>query len=262
MKNLEQATVLPKSIKFVPLLPYWAVLQADFQQTFRSWLYRAWVLLSVAVAVGYFLYRYGAYREAGLIQPAAEWMSDALRWSVLGSITLLIILTAGSISAERGTLADSVLSRGISRYQYFMGKWHARLLCLLGTYFLSSGIFLGLSYFLLKETSWTLTGCVFALLVVGSFLMVVITAGVTASALFNNTLLGVAVVWVFLYGLGYLLSFLPDSFPAPDRALRCLPCVLNGMYDMRGVMNLILCSIGVSVFIASIGMLYFGKKDV
>jgi hypothetical protein len=36
---------------------------------------------------------------------------------VLGSITLIVVLTAGAISADRGTMADSVLSRGISRYQ-------------------------------------------------------------------------------------------------------------------------------------------------
>ena len=33
-------------------LPYWAVYQADVQQTLRSWVYRVWVVVSVmAVAV-------------------------------------------------------------------------------------------------------------------------------------------------------------------------------------------------------------------
>ena len=53
---------------------------------------------------------------------------------MLGSVTLIVVLTAGAISADRGTVADSVLSRGISRYQYFLGKWHARLAAVLGTY--------------------------------------------------------------------------------------------------------------------------------
>ena len=32
-------------------------------------------------------------------------------------------------------MADSVVSRGISRYQYFLGKWHSRLVVVLGTFF-------------------------------------------------------------------------------------------------------------------------------
>src|SRR5438876_6023112 len=112
-------------VKINRLLPYWAVFQADVRQTMHSWVYRTWVLVSVLAAVGYLLYRVGVYREAGIVQQASTLISDLLRWCIYGSLTLIIVLTAGSISAERGTMADSVLSRGISRYQYFLGKWHA-----------------------------------------------------------------------------------------------------------------------------------------
>src|SRR5207248_9980672 len=78
--------------------------------------------------------RVGVYGDAGMIQLASTLISDMLRWSVLGSVTLIVVLTAGSISSERGTMADSVLSRGISRYQYFLAKWHARLAVVLGTF--------------------------------------------------------------------------------------------------------------------------------
>src|SRR5262249_22813327 len=113
-----------RPVKIKRWLPYWPVFQADVQQTLRNWVYRTWVLVSLLTAVGYLLYRYGAVREARIIQPASGLVSDLLRWTVLGSVTLIIMLTAGSISSERGTMADSVLSRGISRYQYFLGKWH------------------------------------------------------------------------------------------------------------------------------------------
>src|SRR5947207_15504297 len=96
-------------VKINRLLPYWAVFQADLRQTMRSWVYRTWVLVSVLAAVGYLLYRVGVYREAGMIQLASTLISDMLRWSVLGSVTLIVVLTAGSISSERGTMADSVL---------------------------------------------------------------------------------------------------------------------------------------------------------
>src|SRR5262245_27874866 len=126
-------------VKVNRFLPYWAVLQADVGQTLRSWVYRAWVLMSLLAAVGYLFYRLGIYHESGMVQLAPTLVIDMLRWTMLGSVTLIIVLTAGSISAERGTMADSVLSRGISRYQYFLGKWHARLMTVLGT-FLAMGL--------------------------------------------------------------------------------------------------------------------------
>src|SRR3954469_21849531 len=117
----------PKPVAINRWLPYWAVLQADLQQTLASWVYRFWVLLSVLAAVGYILYRLGLSHEAGIIQPASQMIADLLRWTMLGSVSLVVVLTAGTISSERGTMADSVLSRGISRHQYFLGKWHSRL---------------------------------------------------------------------------------------------------------------------------------------
>ncbi len=52
----------PQALKTVTIkrwLPYWAVFQADARQTVHSWVYRAWVLVSVLSAVGYLLYRVG-----------------------------------------------------------------------------------------------------------------------------------------------------------------------------------------------------------
>src|SRR5262245_18164581 len=115
-------------------LPYWAVFQADMHQTVRSWVYRIWMLVSVLAAVGYLLYRFGLAHEAGIVQPASVLMGDLLGWTLLGSVTLIVVLTASSISSERGTMADSVLSRGISRHQYFLGKWHSRLATVLATF--------------------------------------------------------------------------------------------------------------------------------
>src|SRR5207248_7533850 len=108
------------TVRFNKFLPYVAVFQTDLRQTLRSWVYRLWVLAMFLAAFGYLLYRLGVHREAGIIQPATLVMSDLIRWIVMGSAAVIAALTVGSISSERGTLADSVLSRGISRYQYFI----------------------------------------------------------------------------------------------------------------------------------------------
>jgi ABC-2 type transport system permease protein len=253
-----------RAIKTVPIkrwLPYWAVFQSDARQTLHSWVYRAWVLVSVLAAVGYLLYRVGVYREAGIVQQASTLISDLLRWCIFGSLTLIIILTAGSISAERGTMADSVLSRGISRYQYFLGKWHARLVTVLGTFLLMGLLALAGSYFLLHE-DLSLSGSLVALLTVAALLGVVVSGGVTASAIFSSTLLGIAVLWILVYGAGFALSLLPIPFPSPYQALNSLPYVLRGEYNLYALGRLIGWSAGTSCVLALFGLAYFSRRDV
>jgi ABC-type transport system involved in multi-copper enzyme maturation permease subunit len=248
-------------VKINRWLPYWAVFQADLRQTLRSWVYRTWVSLSVLAAVGYLLYRVGVYREAGIIQYASALISDLLRWSVLGSVTLVIILTAGSISSERGTLADSVLSRGISRYQYFLGKWHARLAAVLATFLVMGVAALAGSYFFLHE-DLSPGGSLLAVATVLALLAAVVTCGVTVSAVVNNTLLAVTVLWVFLYGIGFALSLLPASLPTPDRVLNTLPYMLQGHYDLPSLGRLLGWALGASLGVALTGLVYFAWRDV
>jgi hypothetical protein len=254
-------TTTAKATRINRLLPYWAVVQADIRQTMRGWVYRFWVLSTVLGTVGYLLYRYGVDREAGIVQPASVFISDLLRWSVVGSVAMIIALTGGSISGERGIMADSVLSRGISRYQYFLGKWHARLVIVAGT-FLSMGLaaFAG-SFFLLHE-DMHLLGCVVALATVVVLLGVVTTCGVTVSAIANSTVLGIAVLWMVLYGIGFAVSLLPAYFPTPDYVLSNLPNILRGHYDFQVLGKLMMWSALGSVAVALIGLAYFARRDV
>jgi ABC-type transport system involved in multi-copper enzyme maturation permease subunit len=249
-----------KTVRINRWLPYWAVFQADVRLTLRSWVYRTWVGVSVLAAVGYFLYHVGIYQKAGIIQPASTLVSDLLRWTVLGSVTLIVVLTAGAISSERGTMADSVLSRGISRYQYFLGKWHARLVAVLSTYLVMGILALVGGYFLLHE-DLSLRGSLAALVTVAAVLAVVITCGVTVSAISNSTVLGIAVLWIGLYGAGFILSVLSLRY-SPDRMLATLPDVLRGYFNMQLFSRLIGWSLLASCGIALVGLVYFGRRDV
>src|SRR5207249_6278350 len=153
----------PAPRRYIRWLPYWAVLQTDVRQTLRGWVWRTWVFATLAAAVGYLLYRLGVYREAGIVQRASLVVGDLLRWTLVGSTLLVVVLTVGGIASERGTLADSVLSRGISRYQYFLAKLHARLACVLLTFTLFTAGVLIASHFLVHE-DLSLDGSLVALL--------------------------------------------------------------------------------------------------
>lgn len=251
----------PKPVSFNRWLPYWAVLQADAQQTIRSWVYRVWVVLSLGAAAGYLLYRFGLSHEAGIVQPASRLMADLLRWTLLGSVTLIVVLTAGSISGERGTMADSVLSRGISRHQYYLGKYHSRLVTVIATFLIMATLVLVASFFLLHE-DLSLSGSAMALVTVAALLTAVISCGVTVSAICNSTVLGIAILWVGLYGGGFALSLLPARYPSPDRALKSLPFILRGYYDAGALGELMLWSLGFSVVVSIVGLVHFSRRDI
>lgn len=258
-----EALTTNKSVPINRWLPYWAVMQADMHQTVRSWVYRFWVSATVLASVGCLLYRYGVDREAGIVQHTSNVVSELLRWTVVGSVTLIVALTVGSISSERGTMADSVLSRGISRYQYFLGKLHARLLCILATYFLMGFLVLASGQFMLHEDLDYL-GCFFALLTIGALMVAVISLGVTVSAMVNSTAVGVATLWIIIYGSGFALSLLPASITirTPEWVLHNLPNILQGKYNPTILFEMMGWSVGFSIVAALFGMLYFSRRDV
>jgi ABC-2 type transport system permease protein len=226
-------TTVKKPVTINRWLPYWAVLQQDVHQTVRSWVYRFWVIVSALALIGYLVYRVGVYKEAGIQQSASQMISDLLRW---------------------------IVYRGISRYQYFLGKWHSRLFTVLGTYLALGTVALVCCMLLLHE-DLTVAGSVLALVTVAALLAVVITCGVTVSGMVNSTVLGVAILWVVLYGGGTALTMLPPQFPSPDRAVQNLPHILQGNYQLTALVHLIGWSAFASVLIALFGLYQFSKRD-
>lgn len=255
------APAAPVQSRYIRWLPYWAVLQTDLRQTVRGWVWRTWVLATLSAAVGYLLYRLGVYREAGIVQRASLLVGDLLRWTLLGSGLLVVVLTVGGVSAERGTLSDSVLSRGISRYQYFLAKLHSRLFTVIVTFLVLTGGLLAASHFMVHEdVTWD--GSLVALAVLGVILMVVATVGVTVGALTTNPVFGVSLLWVVLCAGGFLLSFLPKTYPTPDRVLAKLPQILQGMYDVHALGRMSGYALGGAAVVAFFGMISFSRSDV
>jgi hypothetical protein len=258
---MDSPTTPAKTIAVNRWLPYWAVFQADLSQTLNSWVYRVWLLVSVLATIGYLLYRVGAYQEARIVQPASILIADLLRWSVVGSVTLIIVLTGGSISGERGTMADSVLSRGISRRQYYLGKLHARIAAVVGT-FLGMGLLaLAASFFLLHE-DMSLLGSTAALAAIAALLTFVASCGVSVSAITNSSVVGIAVVWLLVHGTGFGISLAPSRFLTPDRVLLNLPNILRGSHDLLPLVRFMGWSLFASLLVSLVGMAYFSRRDV
>jgi ABC-type transport system involved in multi-copper enzyme maturation permease subunit len=259
------ATPAVVTLRFNKFLPYWAVLQTDVRQTLRSWVYRLWVLMSLLAAAGFLIYRVGVHQEAGIFQSAAVQCGDLFRVMVVGSLALVVVLAVSAISSERGTVADSVLSRGISRHQYFLAKWHARLFVVSVTFVALAAAVLASGYFLFKtdaESDLSLVGGLAAILAVTAVLAAIVSWGVVIGALTSGTVLGITVFWLVLYGAGFLLSLLPEPWPSPDRELTRLKFVLRGQFNEGMLTNLVGGSAALCALAAIVGLIGFGKRDV
>jgi hypothetical protein len=253
------------TVRFNKFLPYWAVFQTDLRQTARSWVYRLWVLMTVLAAAGLLLYRLGVHKEAGLFQSAAAQSGDLFRLMVMGSLALVVVLAVSAVGSERGTIADSVLSRGISRHQYFLAKWHARLVVVTTTFAALAGAVVFASFLLFRDDSQTdlsFGGGLVAVLAICAALAAIVSWGVTIGALTNGTVLGIAVCWLALYGSGFVLSLLPEPWPAPERLLARLKFVLQGQYDPAVLVQLLGASAAACVAAAAVGLIGFSKRDV
>lgn len=242
-------------------LPYWAVLQADFFQVLRGWVWRTWVAVCLLATACWLVYRLGAHKEAGLVQEASVFLTQLVRWILMGSVGLVVILAAGAISSERGTLADSILSRGISRRQYYLGKFHARLGAVLCGFFLLSLFATLLGQFFLRE-DLDLKGCLVATWEVGMLLAALVSIGVMVSAILNNTLVGIMALWLAVYGGGAVLSLVPGIVPQLNLVWNRIPYVIKGHYSLTNLGEITLFSLIICTVTSLFGMMYFSRRDV
>ena len=194
----------PRKIRFNRLLPYWAVLQTDLRQTVQGWVFRLWVILTLAAAAGYGLYKVGVHREAGLVQSASMQTGDLMRGVAAATLALVALLSVSAVSSERSTVADAIHCRGISRYQYFLAKWHARTLAVSLAFAALSAVVLA-SYHYLLDPDLTLAGGAAATVIALAALAAVIAWGVTVGALANGTALPMAAVMAGTTGLAVIL---------------------------------------------------------
>lgn len=249
------------SVHYYRFLPYWAVLQTDLKQTPKNWVWRTWVGASLIAAALYLTHRFSIYREVKIVETVDKVISNLLQWTALGTVTLVVAFTSGAIATERGSLADSILCRGISRYQYFLAKLHSRLISVLGTFLLLTlGVitFAGLAF----PGILTFWGCIAVVGALAAILTTVVCFGVATSALCGSTVLSVSLLWVGLYSVGFVMTFLPAGFLTPDRLIDALPKMLRGLYDRAEYWRLIQYSMIASVGATFCGLVGFARSDV
>jgi ABC-2 type transport system permease protein len=207
-------------------LPLWAVLEMDLKQTLRGWLYRLGMLVAVLVSIGVLLNRAAVHRQAGHVQFASVHVGDFLQYSIIFGAALCAIFAAGAIAGERGTMTDSILSRGVARWHYYLGKWAARQFTIVGG-FLAVGLLFMVACVFLLRSDLSFYHCLVALILAGSVLALMVSLTIAVSAMTSNTLLCVGLMLILLYGLMAFLWLVPlDTFTL-TRFLNIFPALIR-----------------------------------
>lgn len=277
----------------------------DLASVARSWVLRAWFVLTVLVTLVTMLdhgdpqttsQKPGGAVLAALLHPVdtttgeAHTLRELLKFYIVIWVSFVIVLTGGTVSSELGVVADSVLSRGISRWQYYLGKWTARLTAVLGVYLLvmvptalvlwvSSGPAAPVDKSvaqaefeseepgvepapLVLRRSHSLAGVAFAVAEVAALLAFVVTCSIAFSASFGSTVISIAVGWVSIYGTGLILSILDVTSFSPARLLREMPDLVRGHYVAADQWWLLSGWVALTLAVMTASGVVFARRDV
>lgn len=235
--------------------PYLAILQTDLLTLTRSWIVRIWILLMT----GQLLLTVPTARTEFI--PASESFAGILGTFPLIWSTLIIIISSGAVASESGVLADSILSKAVTRYQYILAKFSGRILVVAGLYLLIS-ISAGLLLASNAENDMTTGGAVWGVITVGLMLLMLTSLSVGLSTVFNRTLVALMVVWLAWYVSSGVLALLQLDFLSPLHIVDQLSATLRGDYDVSEQLKIAAAFSLLSAASVGMAVTYFARKDV
>jgi ABC-type transport system involved in multi-copper enzyme maturation permease subunit len=111
------------------MMPFLAIVQHDLRMLVASWLVRLWLAASALLTLVLTLAHWKDASTAVLIA------SLLFPYLVFPWFLVVMVLGVGPVSAGRAeSLADGILSRPVTRYEYLLATWSSRVVLVLGVY--------------------------------------------------------------------------------------------------------------------------------
>ncbi len=235
-------------------MAFQALVEEDLNSLVRSWAVRIWLglmtahLMITVVSAGY--EGTAADALAGLLA------TFPLIWSIF-----VIINCAGAVSSETGVMADSVLSKAVTRYDYILAKLASRLLMVIGLYLT---IALAGAYLISSYGSGPLprTGAAWGILSIGMTLVLLTAVSVALSTLFSRTMVAMVVAWVLWYAASGITALFKVSYLSPLQIADRLPLILQGDYDAVHPWRILIGFALLSAAVVGGAVLHFARKDL
>lgn len=233
--------------------PFWAIVQADLRGLFKSRITYGWLLAAVFIQV----VRTLGSRSTGTTSSAvSSGLGDFVYiWSLV-----IIGLAASAVSSEAGELADSIMSKSVTRLDYVLAKFASRVAYALIGFSVVTAVLVGLAL-RLEVNDYDALGLASAVLLVALTLVMLTTLGVGLSVAMPNTVMAIVTLLVLWYSMTIFFPVVGLGLLSPGSLLSELPDVVKGAWgweEWETVAGLVAVS-GVSIALSSA---YFHMKDI
>ena len=213
------------------MLPFLAILRHDIRASLASWTVRLWLVGTVLLTMFLMMANWGNFQTAPMIA------SLLFPYLVFPWFLVVIVLGVTSVSgAQAETLADGILSRPVTRYEYLLASWLARLLVVLSVYLVVIVPTVWLLKFWerpVRSDSVTLYGIAAAMTVVG----LVMTFQVSIAFLLGTVLRRPILALVLLIFLWYPVNSVLHAFQleqfSPISLSQAMPTLLRQPWRER-----------------------------
>jgi ABC-type transport system involved in multi-copper enzyme maturation permease subunit len=189
-----------------------------------SWLVRLWVIATGLLAFFVMIASWGKLQTASVIA-AMLFPYLVFPWSLI-----VMVLSVNPVSGARAdAVADGILSRPVTRYEYLLASWSSRVLLVLGVYLLVMIPSILIANFAdrpVTEDVVTFYGTVSALGVVGLVLTFLVSMGFLLGTLLRNQLLAIVVLAFLWFPVNLILSTFSLEEFSPISLNQALPTLL------------------------------------
>jgi len=186
------------------MMPYVAILQHDLRTLWSSRLVRLWLVAAGLLTLMLVGANWSQFQDAPLIA------SLLFPYLVFPWFFVVVVLGVSPVSGSRAeALADGILSRPVSRCEYLLATWSARVVLVLSVYLVvivPAIALVALAKRPVPKDTVTIYGIVTALGVVGLVLTFLVSLGFLVGTLLRKPLLAVVVLIFVWYPISLILS--------------------------------------------------------
>jgi ABC-type transport system involved in multi-copper enzyme maturation permease subunit len=186
------------------MMPYLAIFQHDLKTLWASRLVRLWLVATVVLTFILTISNWPQFQDAPLIA------SLLFPYLVFPWFFVVVVLGVSPVSGSRAeALADGILSRPVSRCEYLLATWSARVVLVWGVFLvviIPAIAVVALARRPVPEDIVTVYGIVSVLGLVGLVLTFLVSLGFLMGTLLRKPLLAVVVLIFVWYPIGLILS--------------------------------------------------------
>jgi ABC-type transport system involved in multi-copper enzyme maturation permease subunit len=203
------------------MMPTLAMFRHDLRTLTGSWLVRLWLVFSVLVSAFLTLVLWNNLQTASVIAWLL-WPFLVLPWFVV-----VIVLGVSPVTGARAeAVADGILSRPVTRYEFMIAAWLARLIAVLGVFLIATVPFILLVATADRtppEDKVSPYGIVLSLFAAGLVQALLVSLAFLMGTLLQRTLLAIVVLVFVWWPASAILSIWDIEEFSPNSLAEAIP---------------------------------------